>query len=73
MRETKREDCYLFLGDRREILPDPVSMETFSCVLRVCVCFNTIFIAKECFTGGWKGVKGGFLKEAEWKLVIIGE
>lgn len=67
MRETKGEDCYIFLGIYREILPDPVSVETFSCVLHVCGGFFLIqfLLLKKTFTGGWKGVKEGFLKEAE--------
>lgn len=56
MREAEEEDCYVFLGDMQEILPAPVSLGTFSCVLHGCMCALISFLLlKNSFTGGWKG------------------
>lgn len=68
MRKTKRGRKLLFLCNTSgKVLPDSVSVETFRYVFHMSLyLFFKIqsFELKDVLTGGWKGMKGRFLKES---------
>ena len=70
-RQKEVENCCLFSGKMSgRVVPDPALVQTFSCVFHMCFFLIQFLELKNIFTCDWKGTEGGFLKEAEWELVI---